>query len=217
MQLDHLVYAGPDLALLTDALAGRHGLRAMPGGRHPSQGTHNALLGLGGGSYLELLAPDPEGEGGDWARSIAYLDGPALHAWCLRVEDAGAVATALEEAGLIARRAPGSRTRPDGSTLRWELVFAERAGFGGLMPFFVDWQGSAHPAADLPQAAGFVGLELRHPRGSALRRLLDGLGEVPAGVDIVDAADDRPWMRLRLDGPAGAVELSGAGGLMTGG
>lgn len=216
MQLDHLVYAGPDLAALTDALSGRHGLLAMPGGRHPAQGTHNALLGLDGGSYLELLAPDPDGKEGDWARSIASLDGPAMHAWCLRVDDAGVVAAALGDAGLGSRRLPGSRTRPDGSTLRWELVFAEGAGFGGLMPFFVDWQGSVHPAAELPLAARFIGLELRHPRGSALRRLLDGLGGIPAGVDIVEAAEDRPWMRLRLDGPTAVVELSGEGGLMTG-
>ncbi|HMN83772.1 MAG TPA: VOC family protein, partial [Burkholderiaceae bacterium] len=40
--------------------AGRLGVRLRPGGQHPGVGSHNRLLQLGGGTYMELIAPDPD-------------------------------------------------------------------------------------------------------------------------------------------------------------
>lgn len=215
MELDHLVVGGPDLAVLKRTFLEQHGLRALPGGRHPGRGTHNALLGLGQGCYLELLAPDPEADGGDWANALAYLGEPALHAWCLRVPDAAEAAARLEAGGLAARRMPGARSLQGGGELRWELVFAEGHGFGGAMPFFVDWLGSQHPSAGLPPEARCSGLALRHPAAPALHSLLAGLGELPQVLSFVQ--DASPWLQLSLETASGVVEIGGVGGSMTGG
>ena len=43
--LDHLVYAVPDLAAAIDHFEAKLGVRPTVGGRHPHQGTHNALVG----------------------------------------------------------------------------------------------------------------------------------------------------------------------------
>jgi hypothetical protein len=55
-QIDHLVFAAPDLEDGVNEVEARFGVRAGDGGQHLGQGTHNKLLALGPTTYLENRA-----------------------------------------------------------------------------------------------------------------------------------------------------------------
>ena len=184
MTLDHLLLAGPDLTVLAQLVEERTGLRAQRGGRHLGHGTHNALLGLGEGRYLELLAPDPGQDGGGFSDMIAHLASPALHTWCARAGVADDVARRVKAAGATPRRVPMQRQRADGVRLAWELVFVDAHDYGPLVPFFIDWQGAPHPAAQLPAGLELHAVTLEHPDAEGLGALLARLGGLPTGVRL---------------------------------
>jgi hypothetical protein len=210
LELDHLIVAGPDLGGLVAAFAALTGARAVPGGRHAGQGTHNALVGLGRGRYLELLAPDPEQADGDFRAGIAYLGAPALHTWCARAGAADDVASRIAAAGLSPRRLPMARQRPGGVTLRWELVFADGHPYAGMLPFFIDWRGSPHPSEQLAPQLAWEGLTLAHPDARGLGRLLAAFGGPPAGVRVEPA--DAPVLTATWRGATAATSTTGRGG-----
>ena len=85
-QIDHLVYATPDLSAGVERIEALLGVRATPGGQHPGEGTRNALIALGPTSYLEILAPDPEQPKPDRPRrfGIDTLSGPRLVTWAAK-------------------------------------------------------------------------------------------------------------------------------------
>ncbi|NHZ70412.1 MAG: VOC family protein, partial [Proteobacteria bacterium] len=58
-QIDHLVFATPDLDQGTSYIEELLGVDAVAGGTHPDFGTHNSLVSLGHHTYLEIVAPDP--------------------------------------------------------------------------------------------------------------------------------------------------------------
>ena len=58
--MDHLMVA---IRSLPDGIAEFErmtGIKAVVGGKHPGRGTENALVSLGDGSYLEIIAPQAD-------------------------------------------------------------------------------------------------------------------------------------------------------------
>lgn len=219
--VDHLLFAGPDLGTLTSKLEQLSGVAAGAGGRHEGLGTHNALIGLAGGRYLELMAPDPGSPQGAFAAAIAYLAEPALHSYCARVTDLDALCERARALGLDAVQAPGSRVQPDGSLLQWSLAFITGHPYGGHFPFFIDWRGSRHPSAALPTDLALVTLWLEHPDAAGLSDLLSDVagfapGSDPASGELRPLAASAPRLRADLTGPHGYFCLGGDGAAMRG-
>ncbi len=59
LKLDHLVIAARTLDEGARYVAARLGVETAAGGAHPLMRTHNRLLNLYGGAYLEVIAIDP--------------------------------------------------------------------------------------------------------------------------------------------------------------
>ncbi|MBA4013148.1 MAG: hypothetical protein C0481_14880 [Phenylobacterium sp.] len=203
-RIDHLVWAAPDLDRAIGDLQARTGAKAAPSGTHPGAGTRNAVLGLGAGSYLEILAPDPAQAAQSGAASqLATLAAPTLHTFAVATDRLDRVAVKLEKAGLPhAGIIPMSRRLPSGRLVRWRLLIPAGHAYGPLAPFFIDWGDSPHPSEGDDQGCRLTGLSLRHPEAWSLGPLLDRL-EVEVGIEVGPAE-----ITAELDTPNGAVRLS---------
>ncbi|HWL90042.1 MAG TPA: VOC family protein [Actinomycetota bacterium] len=146
-EIDHVVLAVRDLDASAARLWGDHGLRFAPGGRHPRWGTANMIAPLGD-DYLELLGVVDEEVGSNsvLGRTLMELsaDGDRWFSVCLADDDIDATAARL---GLTVQ--PGSRTRPDGTEVRWRGAGIEERGDDLWLPFFISWDVPAelHPGA----------------------------------------------------------------------
>lgn len=210
VRLDHLVLAGPDLAVLSAEVSGRLGVRPAIGGRHVGRGTRNELAGLGpdgpgAGGYLELIGPDPDQPEPETPRpfGIDALPGPRLVTWAVRCTDLPAAIRAARAAGHDPGEAEGmQRARPDGVLLSWRLTPTTP---DGVLPFLIDWGSSPHPTEDLPDGIRLESLELTHPDPDRVRAVLAAWGLDGPGVRV-DAGP--PALRARLTGPAGDLVLT---------
>jgi len=203
--VDHILYTVPDVPAAVDELAQALGVRATMGGRHLGRGTRNALLALGPESYLEILGPDaeqPEPERPRWF-GIDALTAPRLAAWAAK-------SSRLEELVELARRKgvdlgsveSGSRQRPDGVTLRWRLTDPDALVADGLVPFFIDWGDTPHPARTAAEGASLVQLRAEHPSPDRVEPLLRAVD-----VDLPVELGPRPGLVATIAGLAGRVEL----------
>src|SRR4051812_33714278 len=95
-EFDHLVVAARTLEEGEAWVASKLGVAMAPGGKHDAMGTHNRLLSLGQGRFLEVIAIDPaapqparprwfELDTQEMKRRIAKA--PALVHWVERSDD----------------------------------------------------------------------------------------------------------------------------------
>src|SRR5690349_23187690 len=127
-EIDHIVLGARTLEEGAAFIEQHLGVKPRPGGRHEGFGTHNMLLGLGRGTYLEIIAPDPAQPDPPHGR-LFDLDDPAtkvmleaeprLIAWVARTPVLDAVVARL------GHRAGEGRAVSRGD-LPWRVAFPPR-------------------------------------------------------------------------------------------
>lgn len=178
--LDHLILGVLDLEAGVEEFERRFGVRPVPGGSHPGRGTRNALVGLGEGAYLEILAPDPaQPSTPERLFGVDRLTAPRLVGWCARADRLAERVARARAAGYDpGDPRPGSRERPDGVALRWTYTAAPPPEGEGVVPFLIDWGDSPHPSEGLPQLGKLVALRGVHPEPGRAMGLLAAVGVV---------------------------------------
>lgn len=205
--VDHLLVGAPDRDEAMAWFERTTGVRPIVGGSHPGMGTQNALVSLGSGQYLELIAPDPAQSAFNFNIDVRKLSGPRLITWAASSTDVDSVAKAAAASGhRVFGPRDGARARPDGSTLRWRSV-GVRTHLGAAdvdpVPFFIQWAAETrHPSTDSPSGCRLVSLELAHPQPPQLHDTLAALG-----IEAVVREAPSPALRAVLDTPKGRVEL----------
>ena len=204
--LDHLVYAAPELERAVDEIERRVGVKPAFGGTHAGGLTHNALLSLGAGSYLEIIAPVSGGKAAAGALpfGLETLDEPRLVTWAVAVEDIerrveGARAAGYDPGEMM----ESGRDLPDGSRLSWQLVVRAQPAADGIVPFLIHWMAEPHPSATAPKGCQFLALRAEYPEPESARVMLQALG-----VDLSVREGTIPRLIATLETPNGRVELS---------
>ena len=204
-RVDHLVYAAPDLAAGVAAVEDLLGVRATPGGAHPNRGTRNALISIGARTYIEIIGPDPDQSAPVEPRPfrIDALLAPRVVTWSACERDLEGLSRRAAAAGVtLGAIGSGSRTRPDGVLLTWRFTDPRALAAGGVVPFFIDWGETLHPAATSSPGGRLVNLRAEHPDADLVRTQLAALGlELPVSYATA------PGIVAAIHGPRGLVEL----------
>jgi hypothetical protein len=207
--LDHLVVAAASLEQGEEYLESVLGVRPRRGGKHVAMGTHNSVLRLGDGIYLELIAVDPDGIKPDRPRwfdldrpsmRASLAQGPRLIHWVARCTD-------IEAAQKISPSDHGSIYPMARATYSWRITIPDDGHLPGegLIPTMIEWADARHPAdAMADDHIRVVALAGAHPEPAAIRAALGSLGMAEM-LKVTYAVTPRLAAMLRT--PRGTVTL----------
>jgi hypothetical protein len=198
-QIDHLMLGIDDLDRGVKAFEAATGVKPVYGGKHPG-GTHNALVSLGDGMYLEILAVQ---------RGVTvpadYADLKKMKTltpigWAVSSRDTAELRNRLSAADIaVSEPVGGSRTTPTGSTLSWQSFALNESS--SEVPFFIVWsEQTAHPSTTSPIGCKLQQWSIASPRANDLEKLRRALD---LRIDVAEAKATS--MRLSLTCPKGEV------------
>ena len=208
--VDHLIFATPDLQKGIEYLETLLGVPAIAGGSHPGLGTCNALLTLGPQCYLEVMGPDPTQTEFQGLRpfGIDNLESGQLVGWVARREGLSQFVQTVKSKGIeLGEVISVSRETPEGELLEWEMTYLTNTNTSAeaisVLPLFIDWGKTPHPASRCAEGARLMTLEIEYPQPSEIVPLIDAL---ELGVSVRESL--RPGLRALIDCPYGEIELS---------
>ncbi|MCD2188916.1 VOC family protein [Actinomycetospora soli] len=198
--VDHLVVATTSLDEGVPRLVERLGVEPAGRARHDRFGTHNALWNLDDGTYLELIAIDPEAPAPGrprWFDLDRFAGPPRLVHWVLRLP------TLSSASDPVLRL-----TRDD---LSWSLTVPDDGSFpgdgSGVRPSLIAWDGG-HPSTGLADGGlALSRLVLSTPSAGDLRARLVAAGLVGHLGNRVTVTPGPVALRAELTTPGGPVAL----------
>jgi hypothetical protein len=223
LRLDHLVIAARTLDEGAQFIAWKLGVETVAGGQHPSMRTHNRLLNLWGGVYLEVIAIDPAAVSTDSPRPRLFAlddpamqrrlesDGPQLVHWVARVDRPKSLVRWREQ--YPERIAPVAAMTRAGNT--WGLTVPDDGAFpawhgagDGVLPSLIQWDTPRHPSDALPGTGiALTTLTGYHPQAQAVTEQLTWLGA--ADLMRVAATSGAPVLVAQFELPDGSTVTLG--------
>jgi glyoxalase-like protein len=202
--IDHVLIAcvDPDAAAMD--LEAAVGLRASAGGRHLAHGTFNRLVWLGD-SYIELMGVfDPALAASSWWGQHALqvlAAGGGFMGVVIASDDLSSDVARLRVAGsVLGEPEAGSRTRPDGQVVRWQIAHEPAPDPDLGLLFLIEHDTSGAEWTPEERAARSA---TAHPVGGPVRL---------ERVEVPVSSTHRATMRVHRDvGVAFRPSLAGAG------
>jgi hypothetical protein len=206
-KLDHIVIGAAELGAATSIIETQMGVEFGVGGVHPLMATHNRLLRMGDGSYLEIIAADPAATPPrprwfslDVPSTKARLaKGPCPLCWVVAVPD---LDVAVNDCGYDA----GSIIEMSRGDLNWRLTVADDGLLAGdgVLPVLIEWPGGRNPTNRMPESpVRLTGLALTHPEPNWIADVLVRLGV----SEVVKLSEGAPGLAFKFETPRGFLVL----------
>lgn len=181
--VDHVILAIDNLERGMEIFRQATTIKPVYGGVHPGRGTRNALVSLGNGAYLEIIAPNPldtSAAAKETRKYFARFRRLTAYGWAAHTSNMDSTVAQLEKNGFRGLQvSSGSRARPDGKRLKWRTM-SPWGVESSVLPFFIEWsKDSPHPSSDAPGGCAMRGLNIRAPNSDAIGTML-----IRAGLDV---------------------------------
>ena len=188
MLIDHLVVSGETLQDACNYIEESLGVQMQDGGKHALFGTHNKLLGLNGGLYLECIAIDlavPRPTHTRWFNLDNFSGQPRLTNWVCNCEK-------LEQELVKIPIDVGHIMDVKRAELNWRITVPQNGilPFDGLFPALIEWSSvRIHPAKTLESSGCFLKhLAICHPAGDQMELHLGDLRDERVSFEVHDCA-----------------------------
>lgn len=211
--LDHIVIVASILEEGVDFCEEMLGVKLEKGGEHVRVGTHNYLLNLDGGVYLEVIAVDPKAGATDCPRWFGMdwpdqrkraAEGPFLATFVARTNDIFRAVAVLPQLGPVRDMQRGA--------LEWQITIRDDGALveGGTLPTVIQWPDGVHPTQKIPESGcSLVRLEAFHPQPSLLRKAWASIGLAEDDrLCISGTAVPSPCLVAHVATPHGIVALT---------
>lgn len=209
-KLDHIIIAATTLEEGVIYIKQMLGVDIPIGGRHEIMATHNHVMSLGDGVYLELIATNTDMTLPKSPRWFALDDplvrmdlqhGPRLLTWAVNSTD-------LEKLTDASEVPLGQIREAERDDLRWKVALSEdgRMPGAGFLPLAIQWLVDFHPSQRMAQlGCHFKGLTLYHPRKAWLKSCLRSIGAEQL-VEVIEIDDkETPYLECKIEGLKGEV------------
>ena len=207
LAFDHLVITSHKLSAGMDYTRRMFGVDIPLGGQHHFMGTHNAVMAVGEGIYLEVIAIDPSLTVPSHPRwfglgNVAFedrlKDQPLLTHYVLRTPDINATLAGLP-AGLREKLGPvHAASRGD---LSWKITIHE-SGLppeGGCLPALIEWNGTPPQYGMARPGPEFDRLHLCHQNPEHLSQMLVDMGAADLMASGMIVTEKTSSLHLKAD------------------
>lgn len=211
-EIDHLVIGAGSLTQGVNYVKNLLNVDIPYGGEHQKMGTHNHLMRLGDGVFLEVIAVNRQAEPPQRPRWFGLDDPfirhkiehqPALLTWVVNTQNLNELIQnanfSLGKAELICR-----------GDLSWHfgLPGDGRLLAGGMLPYAIQWHTDKHPSGNMTDlGCRFHALEIFHPYPDWLQTALESIN----AFHLVDVhglpANELPYLIAHLQTPDGIIKL----------
>ena len=166
--LDHIAVSGKTLEDASDHVASSLGVKLEDGGCHDRFGTHNRLLRLADGIYIEAIAINPEMEKPAYPRWFDldnFCGKPRITNWICRSDNIQS-----EVADIFFKSTEIIKMKRN--QLEWLMTMPQNGilPYNGAFPAFLQWEVSSPVPNLIPSGCSLKHIRIYHPEATILRK-----------------------------------------------